>query len=726
MSELTRPLHFQLPALVVAALMLIPVVSRATHIVGGEMTYTCLGNNLYKIDLTIFRDCYNGVPWFDNPASIGIFTSSNNQLFSQQLVPLNFNLNDTLNPDLGSECFVVPPNVCVHTTSYTTTVSLPFAPGGYHIVYQRCCRNNTISNIIDPEDTGATYSIEIGESALQECNSSPVFNNWPPLYICVNQSFQIDQSAVDPDGDSLVYRLCNPIQGADDLMPMPQPPNPPPYFPVQWIDPPYSINNMLNGFPGGVPMTIHPQTGILSGTPNTIGQFVIGICVDEYRDGLLIGSKRRDYQVNVGECGIAVASFFAPEKVCDSFEVSFSNQSTGAGIYLWQFNDPANPGAGSTEFNPSYTYSDTGLYTITLIADPGTNCADTFSTQVHILPNSLYANFELQTLDCEDAMTIQITDSSLDTASSIVQWSWQLSYGDTALISSDQDPLFIISQPGSAALTLTVTAANGCVETITQNFPIIFLDQPLAADSVGVCAGGNPVSLNPGGGLPGASYSWSPPDFLDDPNSPNPTANPDTTITYTVLINNPAGNCKVESDVTVIVSPQVEVIPLVDTILNGQSVEIFATYDEDYQYSWSPPLYLDDSGIHDPVSTPTEPVLYTLTVTDENGCIATRQVNIVVLTLCEEPYVFMPSGFSPNGDGRNDRFRVMGNNLEEVYLAVYDRWGTMVFETREVSGAWDGTFKGRKLPPDVYGFYARVRCIGGLDYEKQGNITLLE
>ena len=703
---------------------LLPVSLKATHIVGGEMTYTCLGNNQYQVTLTIFRDCFNGVPWFDNPASIGVFTSDN-LLFSQTLVPLNLMQNDTLDPDLGSECFVAPPNVCVHTTSYTTVLNLPFNPGGYHIVYQRCCRNNTISNIIAPEDTGATYSIEISALALQECNNSPVFNNWPPLYLCVNFPFEIDQSAVDPDGDSLVYQLCNPLQGASDFAPMPQPPNAPPYIPVQWIDPPYNVSNMLNGLPGGVPMAIDPATGLLTGTPNTLGQFVIGICVEEYRNGVLIGVKRRDYQVNVGECSIATAAFFAPDILCDSYEVGLTNQSESADDFLWLFNDPNNPGASSTLFNPAYTYSDTGLYTITLIAEPGTNCSDTFSTQVQILPNSLFANFNVENVDCEDELTIQVTDSSLDTASSIASWNWLLEYGVTTVTSFSQNPSFTITQPGDATLTLTVTSVNGCTRTLEETFPVVFINDPLLEDSTAICKGDGEVALNPDGGLPGASYNWMPPGFLDDPTSQNPVATPDTTTTYSVVITDATGFCQVEKTVTVIVSPDVTVTPVIDTILQGESVQIIATENGTYTYVWSPSGGLAATNIPSPLATPEESVVYTLVVTDENGCIVERTVTIIVLTLCEEPYVFIPTGFTPNGDGKNDTFKVIGNNLDEVYLAVYNRWGELIFETRDPSAGWDGTYKGKLLPPDAYGFYARVKCIGGLEYSKKGNVTLL-
>ncbi|MEK7253583.1 MAG: PKD domain-containing protein, partial [Bacteroidota bacterium] len=406
-------------------LFLLPFSAKAWHIVGGELSYTCLGNDQYEIKLTIFRDCGQtvGAP-FDNPATIGFFDSEN-QLVNFIQVPLGVQ-DDTLNPTLQSQCFTNPPNVCVHTTTYEAVVNLPFLPGGYQIVYQRCCRNQTITNIVAPNTQGATYSIHLTEEAMQECNSSPKFNNWPPLYICAFYPFSIDQSATDAEGDSLVYRLCQPFQGADQTVPQPIPPNDPPYQPVTWVDPPYNIDNMLNGIAGGEVMKIDPVTGLLTGTPTTIGQFVIGICVEEYRNGELISVTRRDYQLNVGECGFPTSAFFAPEKLCETYTVGFDNNSLNAQDYLWFFGDPANPGASSTLPNPTYTYSDTGTFLITLIAEPGTVCADTTTKEVQIILNSLFANFNIDYADCADSLTVQIIDSTVDTASMVSNWQWIL------------------------------------------------------------------------------------------------------------------------------------------------------------------------------------------------------------------------------------------------------------------------------------------------------------
>ena len=383
-----KKLHAHSLSIFAFLLLLLPLNSWATHIVGGEMNYTCLGNNEYEITLTIFRDCYNGSPnaYFDDPASIGVFSGANNNLIQNILIPLDFMVNDTLEPTLSSECFVAPPDVCVHTTTYTTTVTLPPVAGGYILAYQRCCRNITISNIIDPLDTGATYSIFISEEALNECNSNAKFIDWPPVFICVNEPLIFDHSAIDIDGDSLVYTLCTPLQGASPLDPMPQPPYPPPYQEINWIDPPYNESNMLNGGPGGEPLVINPQTGLMEALPNTIGQFVVGVCVEEYRNGVLISTTRRDFQYNVGVCSQTTSAFQTSTIECDDLTVNFFNQSINADSYFWDFGDPTTTTDVSTMMNPTYTYPDFGTYTVTLIADPNTTCSDTLIVDITLFP----------------------------------------------------------------------------------------------------------------------------------------------------------------------------------------------------------------------------------------------------------------------------------------------------------------------------------------------------
>ncbi|MGB3084412.1 MAG: hypothetical protein WBB21_06830, partial [Saprospiraceae bacterium] len=138
--------------------------AHASHIVGGEMSYKCLGGQVYEITLTLRRDCFNGSPEaeFDDPAHIGIFDTEGNparNVGQFGLLLLDFRNDDTLNEILRTECEVVGGDVCVHTTTYRGKIELAFAKGGYTLAYQRCCRNKTITNISDPELIGATYSV---------------------------------------------------------------------------------------------------------------------------------------------------------------------------------------------------------------------------------------------------------------------------------------------------------------------------------------------------------------------------------------------------------------------------------------------------------------------------------------------------------------------------------------------------------------------------------------
>jgi gliding motility-associated-like protein len=114
-----------------------------------------------------------------------------------------------------------------------------------------------------------------------------------------------------------------------------------------------------------------------------------------------------------------------------------------------------------------------------------------------------------------------------------------------------------------------------------------------------------------------------------------------------------------------------------------------------------------------------------VSVINENGCSGQASVTVVVeFPPCEDPYVFLPNAFTPNGDGINDVLFVRGEHVEVVRLEIYNRWGQLVFETTDQSVGWDGLFKGAPAPQEVYGFILEVNCIGGQQYKTQGNISL--
>src|SRR5690554_624245 len=209
-----------------------------------------------------------------------------------------------------------------------------------------------------------------------ECNSMPKFDDIPPPILCAQQSLIFDHSATDNDGDSLAYSLCSPFVGGTQANPAPNPASNPPYDQVLWA-PGFSAEAPINANPG---LSIDPITGLLTGKPTQLGQFVVGICVEEWRNGQLLSTNRRDFQFNVTLCEPtynANISDIDLEEICGNLTINFESLSASKNNLLWNFGDPTNPDAGSTQPNPSYTYPDTGTYTISLITNPGFFCSDT-------------------------------------------------------------------------------------------------------------------------------------------------------------------------------------------------------------------------------------------------------------------------------------------------------------------------------------------------------------
>ena len=164
-----------------------------------------------------------------------------------------------------------------------------------------------------------------------------------------------------------------------------------------------------------------------------------------------------------------------------------------------------------------------------------------------------------------------------------------------------------------------------------------------------------------------------------------------------------------------------------DTLYVGQTTTLHATeLGSPFQYFWNPLAGLENPTASSSVARPVVSTTYVVVVTDEFGCTRTDTVPVYVRdVICEEPYVFVPNAFTPNGDGKNDILYVRGEVVTEVTFMVYDRWGEKVFETHDLTTGWDGTFRGRPCEPGVYDYHLQVTCLGMKRYFKKGNVTLL-
>jgi gliding motility-associated-like protein len=146
-----------------------------------------------------------------------------------------------------------------------------------------------------------------------------------------------------------------------------------------------------------------------------------------------------------------------------------------------------------------------------------------------------------------------------------------------------------------------------------------------------------------------------------------------------------------------------------------------------YTYAWSPSSTVTNPNAASTPATPKDSTNYVVTVTDNFGCTDTAHVAVRVLVpQCDEPYIFIPRAFSPNGDGTNDIIYVRGDYLTSVEFVIYNRWGEQVFVTKDKTIGWDGKFRGEPVCPDVYGYYVRGVCQQGEQFFKKGNITVLK
>lgn len=607
-------------------LLLTPIVlflgtnqASATHIVGGELVYTYLGNSQYAITLIVYRDCLSGQAAFDDPASIGIFDGNDN-LFQD----LSFGLDSVveLQGTINSSCVTAPNDVCTEVGYYTEIVTLPPAVGGYTITYQRCCRNAVVQNVQNPDDIGATYVATIPGTNSSPENSAPVWNNLPPLYVCVNLPFQFDHSAFDADGDSLVYSLCTPFEGGTPNAPQPDPPGAPPYTQVSW-DPPYGLNNML----GGVPLTIDPVTGEINATPDAQGTFLIGLCVQEFRNGILLGETRRGIQLSVVNCQAPVA---IPDDVNEISPNSFINctefvefnafNSTGFDIW-WDFGDPTTTLDQSTNQSTTWTYPGPGMYDLTLVVYNPINpndplCTDTVIQQITV-QDTVIPDAGPDTAACP-GLSVQIGGTAIP--------GWTYQWSPVAGLDNPN-----IAQPNATITSettyvLTATDAVGCtgVDSVTVGFlPNTNAD---AGPDVAICPGDS-VQLQASGGV---DYAWVPITFIDNALVANPNVYPPSTTNYIVAVTNVDGCVGLDTVNVAVYEPQIQ-LSADETICFGDTTQL--TVSGGTTYSWSPNQDIDDVTSSNPEVWPGVSTTYVVDAVDANGCEVQDSVIITVQPL---------------------------------------------------------------------------------------------
>jgi gliding motility-associated-like protein len=215
-------------------------------------------------------------------------------------------------------------------------------------------------------------------------------------------------------------------------------------------------------------------------------------------------------------------------------------------------------------------------------------------------------------------------------------------------------------------------------------------------------------------------FSWTPATGLSNTNIANPVASPVITTQY--IITASANGCTAKDTllITVDPSPQVSAGPDLTTI-SGTAVTLQGLANTP-TILWTPNLYLSNNTVLNPVSTPVSSIVYRLTATGSNGCTATDSMLVNVLDQCIKPL----NAFTPNNDGFNDTwFITNGNCIKKAIVAVYNRYGSKVYESQDYKNDWEGTYKNKPLPDGTYYYVIDYELLNSNRVYKKGNVTIL-
>ncbi|QNR24453.1 PKD domain-containing protein [Croceimicrobium hydrocarbonivorans] len=719
-------------------LLLLGFGMQAAHLVGGELSYRCLGGSNYELRLIIYRDCAsNGAP-FDDPAIITIFNGSNQVVHNLQ-VPLH--QSSFLPINAPNNCTALPSFVCTQEGIYLDTVNLPAGGGPYTVSHQRCCRNNSIDNIPNPRLWGNTYTINIPASPA--CNSSPRFSAAPPVALCLNVPVNIDMGAIETDGDSLYYFLCSPLHGGGNQVNTTGPNSP---RPDTASAPPYALVPFSNTYSTSYPIAsspafnLDPQTGMLSGKPNQVGQYVFAVCVQEWRNGVLLSTLRRDFQFNVtAACVRTTADFdeqdLDPYTLCSGKTIQFNEDCINTSRYFWDFGVPLTNSDTSNLPNPVYTFPDTGVYQVMLIAEPGSSCADTMIREFKVF-EGLNVGFDIGGQACFDQHSFNFTPTGNFGPDAQFNWNFGGNTTSGSNTSTLKNPSGIVyAQSGSYLVTLEIEDGD-CKDNYSDSvhlYPRPILKHRLDANSGCVPYA---VSFRDSSEYAGtAIHFW---DFGDGFTSSqqNPVhlyENPGDYFVYHRLITTSACKDTLEEQSSTAIRihptpfPGMIIMPEETTIFNPE-FEITLTSEN---YSTSSLLFPDGRKVIDPGNN----LVYTARdtgiqrfvhiVENEFGCSDTVQVE----TYVQQPFrLYIPNAFTPNGDGLNDRFSYSILGVQEFKIRILNRWGQLVFQTGDPSYFWNGRMNnmGDVLPGGVYTYVIEVIQKEDLtSVVKRGTVSLI-
>lgn len=542
--------------------------SYATHVMGADITYTCLGGNDYLVTLTLYRDC-SGSTIGTTPQSVNFASSCGN---------VNASLDWVSTTDVSQVC-PTQTTTCNGGTLpgteqyiFTGIVTLPPC-NDWVMSWSLCCRNDGISNLVSPGSQDLYIETTLN-NVLAPCNNSPQFLALPTPYLCPGQLTMYNHGASDIDGDSLYYQFTTPLDG--------------PGVPIGFTGGYTQANPIITS----AGMNLNPETGEMCFTPSVIQICVVAVIIYEYRANVLIGTYIREMQVVVSSSCSNAAPYAGMAPICGNtggmvithagptvtqtdsnsismcpfdslcFQISFldpdgnnvtvnSNAATSIpdASFTIVNNGTTNP-IGYFCWVPTPLDSGINVLTIHLMDD----ACPTFANQ--------YYTYDITVFDQPYAGPDQIICGpqwAQLNASGGAGYTWSVLSGSAlnpgVNISCNPciNPQVKPAMTTTYLLTSTLTAA--CVNTDTVTVTVVPDYFVLPFGDTTLCDYlSTPIGVNV---IPAAgtyTYSWNNASTLSNATISNPNASPTTSTTYVATVTSPFG-CVKKDSVTVNVNP---------------------------------------------------------------------------------------------------------------------------------------------------------------------------
>ncbi len=381
--------------------------------------------------------------------------------------------------------------------------------------------------------------------------------------------------------------------------------------------------------------------------------------------------------------------------------------AVGTGNFLWSPNYNIN---NINIFNPLVSPDVTTNYIVTL-TDPF-GCVGSDTVTINVVSAVTLSTLPDSTICQTDPILMRITSNA-------TKYVWtETPAGNTLSSYTIKSP---IATPLNTTLYHVVASVGKCINEADITLrPIPYPNATAGADQT-ICAG-NSAQLFASGG---SSYSWTPAAFLNNRLIANPIVqNPTASIRYIVTVTDNLGCPKPVRDTILVTVDKITAdAGSRDTVVVlGQPLLLNATGSTNYL--WSPPTWLNNINISGPVSLPQNNIEYVVRVSNNFGCFAYDSIRVRVFFV--EPGFYVPNAFTPNGDGRNDRFRPIAIGLKSVDLfRVYNRWGQLLYSSTDTKLGWDGTFRGKGQDPATYVWYAEGTDYRNLKIKKKGSVVLI-